>query len=249
MLWSTSAHDAASPSNPSLPARNGSSTPMALQPVAGTLPLPLAPSMSASAPPTRRSSRDPDGTNDHASAFKRGEEGQAIEPAVQYVQKIKQRCDAETYAQFLEILSSYHHKPETVDEVCSFSFTPHGGARFCLFILDHVQREVAAQVSRLFKDAPDLRSDFRIFMPDEHAQLFDDPEEGPRTRTPANDNRSRRRDNGTPTVPQKRKRKEKETVSNRSASSLRVSCSFSCICASVQMLIHASCRERNHLMH
>lgn len=48
-------------------------------------------------------------------------EGPAIEPAVQYVQKIKQRCDAETYKQFLDILGQYHKKG-TVDEVCLPSF-------------------------------------------------------------------------------------------------------------------------------
>ena len=42
---------------------------------------------------------------------------QAMEPAVQYVQKIKQRCDPDTYRQFLDILSQYHHKPGTMDEV------------------------------------------------------------------------------------------------------------------------------------
>jgi hypothetical protein len=42
---------------------------------------------------------------------------QAMEPAVAYVQKIKQRCDPETYKQFLDILSRYHHAPETIDEV------------------------------------------------------------------------------------------------------------------------------------
>jgi paired amphipathic helix protein Sin3a len=46
-------------------------------------------------------------------------DGQAIEPAMQYVQKIKQRCDPEIYKQFLEILSRYHHKPDTTDEVRS----------------------------------------------------------------------------------------------------------------------------------
>jgi paired amphipathic helix protein Sin3a len=46
-----------------------------------------------------------------------GLDGQAIEPAVQYVQKIKQRCDAETYKQFLEILSRYHQTPDMNDEV------------------------------------------------------------------------------------------------------------------------------------
>ena len=51
-------------------------------------------------------------------------EGQAIEPAVQYVQKIKQRCDPDTYRQFLDILSRYHHTPDSIDEVhfssCTF---------------------------------------------------------------------------------------------------------------------------------
>jgi paired amphipathic helix protein Sin3a len=46
-----------------------------------------------------------------------GVDGPAIEPAVQYVQKIKQRCDPETYRQFLDILSKYHSKPDSIDEV------------------------------------------------------------------------------------------------------------------------------------
>ena len=46
-----------------------------------------------------------------------GADGPAIEPAVQYVQKIKQRCDTETYRQFLDILSKYHSKPDSIDEV------------------------------------------------------------------------------------------------------------------------------------
>ena len=54
-----------------------------------------------------------------------GGEAPAIEPAVQYVQKIKQRCDAETYKQFLDILGQYHQKPGTVDEVCLLSSTLH----------------------------------------------------------------------------------------------------------------------------
>ncbi|KAJ7205768.1 paired amphipathic helix, partial [Mycena pura] len=78
-------------------------------------------------------------------------EGQTIEPAVQYVLKVKQHCDAETYRQFLDILSVYHHKPDTIDE-----------------------EEVSKQIARLFKDAPDLRSDFRVFMPEKSRQLLDD---------------------------------------------------------------------------
>ena len=45
--------------------------------------------------------------------------GQAIEPAVQYVQKIKASCDTNTYRQFLGILSQYHHATEAIDEVRS----------------------------------------------------------------------------------------------------------------------------------
>ncbi|KAF8634812.1 hypothetical protein AX17_004064 [Amanita inopinata Kibby_2008] len=102
---------------------------------------------------------------------------QAMEPAVQYVQKIKQRCDPETYRQFLDILSQYHHKPETMDE----------------------------QISRLFKDAPDLRSDFRVFMPERSQQLLDDDfPSGVRTETPGTEGRTRRR---------------LETVANAAASS------------------------------
>ena len=52
-----------------------------------------------------------------------GVDGPAIEPAVQYVQKIKQRCDPETYRQFLDILSKYHSKPDSIDEVI-YSLNP-----------------------------------------------------------------------------------------------------------------------------
>lgn len=41
----------------------------------------------------------------------------SIEPAVQYVQKIKQRCDEATYRRFLEILGRYHNMADAVDEV------------------------------------------------------------------------------------------------------------------------------------
>jgi paired amphipathic helix protein Sin3a len=64
----------------------------------------------STAPPAPSPTRPP-------SAEPKQHESQTIEPAVQYVQKIKQRCDAETYRQFLDILSKYHHKPDTIDEV------------------------------------------------------------------------------------------------------------------------------------
>jgi paired amphipathic helix protein Sin3a len=46
-----------------------------------------------------------------------GLDSSTIEPAVQYVQKIKQRCDDATYKRFLEILSKYHNTIDAVDEV------------------------------------------------------------------------------------------------------------------------------------
>ncbi|KAJ7219971.1 histone deacetylase complex, SIN3 component [Mycena pura] len=113
-------------------------------------------------------------------------ENQTIEPAVQYVQKIKQRCDPETYKQFLDILSVYHHKPRSIDE-----------------------EEVSKQIARLFKDAPDLRSDFRIFMPEKSRQLLDDIPSSSRS-----DKGKQRKPEPVSILPQKRKRKavDKEIV-------------------------------------
>lgn len=50
------------------------------------------------------------------SVYGVGLDSVSIEPAVQYVQKIKQRCDEATYRRFLEILGRYHNMAETVDE-------------------------------------------------------------------------------------------------------------------------------------
>jgi paired amphipathic helix protein Sin3a len=90
------------------------------------------------------------------------------------------------------------------------------------------QREVSAEIARLFKDDPDLRADFRIFMPEKSQALFDEAEEsyltaptGRRTRsnTPLDGKPVRRRTDPQPpiepSVPQKRKRKanERDTVS------------------------------------
>lgn len=150
---------------------------------------------------------------------------QAMEPAVAYVQKIKQRCDPETYRQFLDILSRYHHSPESINEVRShvhvFLMCPIN--MFFLFVF---QEEVSKQISQLFKDAPDLRSDFRIFMPDGSQSLLDDnaaAEEGRHhhhhRERDHHDSKSRRKadvaDSASASVlPQKRKRKagERETI-------------------------------------
>ncbi|OJA08986.1 hypothetical protein AZE42_08058 [Rhizopogon vesiculosus] len=136
-----------------------------------------------------------------------GLDNASIEPAVQYVQKIKQRCDEATYRRFLEILGKYHNTTDAVDE-----------------------REVSAEIARLFKDDPDLRADFRIFMPEKGQAVFDEAEEnyltaptGRRTRsnTPLDGKPLRRRPEPQapvePSIPQKRKRKanerERDTVS------------------------------------
>ncbi|KAK2461043.1 hypothetical protein APHAL10511_006984 [Amanita phalloides] len=123
---------------------------------------------------------------------------QAMEPAVQYVQKIKQRCDPETYSQFLAILEQYHHKPGTIGE-----------------------EEVSRQISRLFKDAPDLRSDFRVFLPERSQQLLGGGYSPPhRMETPGAEGRTKRRletvatavssSNGSAAQKRKRKLIEKE---------------------------------------
>lgn len=94
-----------------------------------------------------------------------------------------------------------------------------------------IQREVSAEIARLFKDDPDLRSDFRIFMPEKSQAIFDDmedsllsaPTEARRTRsnTPL-DRLTRRRPEVSlaaaaeaATVPQKRKRKLNERERER----------------------------------
>ncbi|KAG1843781.1 paired amphipathic helix, partial [Suillus subalutaceus] len=77
----------------------------------------------------------------------------AIEPAVQYVQKIKQHCDEAMYCQFLENLnkSKHHNTTDAVNEC-----------------------KVSAEIARLFKDDPKLHADFRIFMPEKSQALFDE---------------------------------------------------------------------------
>jgi paired amphipathic helix protein Sin3a len=153
-----------------------------------------------------------------------GADGQAIEPAVQYVQKIKQRCDPETYRQFLDILSKYHSKPDSIDEVIQsnrFFWATKG--------LNMLQEEVSKQIARLFKDAPDLRSDFRIFMSDRSQQLLDDPSvfatpssEGRTKETP--DAKGKRKldfANTSSGVPQKRKRKVIEREREREVVNIR----------------------------
>lgn len=98
-----------------------------------------------------------------------------------------------------------------------------------------LQEEVSKQIARLFKDAPDLRSDFRIFMSDRSQQLLEDPSvfvtppgEGQTQKgTPVADVKGKRKLDITNSVPQKRKRKvierereRGETVNIKSSSTV-----------------------------
>ncbi|KAK0482436.1 histone deacetylase complex, SIN3 component [Armillaria novae-zelandiae] len=128
-------------------------------------------------PPERRpETSGPSGTPD-PKAVAYDFDKQIMGPAFNYVQKIKQRCDPETYKQFLDILSRYHRKHDSIDEV-------------------------STQIARLFKDDPDLRTDFHIFMPE--SALIDEGK--------------RKADSGH-LLPQKRKRKLAEKEPKPSSSS------------------------------
>ena len=81
--------------------------------------------------------------------------------------------------------------------------------RFCL------QEQVSKQIAILFKDAPDLRADFRVFIPDRSQQLMDGP-----AHTSTNDRHRRKLDAVANSVthsslPQKRKRKAAEKERER----------------------------------
>ena len=82
---------------------------------------------------------------------------------------------------------------------------------------------MSAQISQLFKDAPDLRSDFRIFMPEKNQHIFDDSDDN----MPSASLHTRRADTLSSTagfvnsssvgstLPQKRKRKVVEKDKDR----------------------------------
>ncbi|KAF9241402.1 hypothetical protein BU15DRAFT_73520 [Melanogaster broomeanus] len=93
-------------------------------------------------------------------------------------------------------------------------------------------REVSAEIARLFKDDPDLRSDFRVFMPEKNQVPFDDADEGflaapsdarrTRSNTPLDRSTRRKPDvslatatEAAATVPQKRKCRANERERER----------------------------------
>jgi paired amphipathic helix protein Sin3a len=91
---------------------------------------------------------------------------------------------------------------------------------FSCSLADHLnlKEEVSRQIARLFKDAPDLRADFRVFLPEQSRQLVDEsPPRASQTGTPLNEARNKRKLDAVASsmsLPPKRKRRapEKETV-------------------------------------
>jgi histone deacetylase complex regulatory component SIN3 len=88
-------------------------------------------------------------------------------------------------------------------------FRSKHSTRFCL------QEQVSKQIAILFKDAPDLRSDFRVFIPDRSQQPMDGP-----AHTSTQDRHRRKLDAVAnsfthSSLPQKRKRKAAEKERER----------------------------------
>ena len=81
--------------------------------------------------------------------------------AIQYLNKIKARYadDPDTYKQFLEILQTYQKEQRHIHDV---SIPPIRFPR----ATHPIQSQVYAQVQLLFKDAPDLLSEFKDFLPE-----------------------------------------------------------------------------------
>ncbi|EDR09490.1 uncharacterized protein LACBIDRAFT_319144 [Laccaria bicolor S238N-H82] len=78
--------------------------------------------------------------------------------------------------------------------------------------------EVSRQIAKLFKNACDLRADFRVFMPDRSQQLMDDGPARPRPGTPSDKNRRKLdivANSSSTALSQKRKRKVPEKEEER----------------------------------
>ena len=112
---------------------------------------------------------------------------------------------------------------------------------FCL------QEQVSKQIAILFKDAPDLRSDFRVFIPDRSQQLMDGP-----AHTSTHDRHRRKLDAVANSVthsslPQKRKRKAAEKEREREKEATK-SAPPAKVCDGILSqinLTYSLCRKRN----
>ena len=125
-----------------------------------------------------------------------GIDGQAIEPGVQYVEKITQHCDPDMYRQFLDILSRYHNKSQqltrctSLDNVRLCSVAQIGArlmrSRFLPFLsfepLTNVSGETGFIPNR--KTLQGRPCHFRVLMPDRSQQLLGDSPTHSRPGTP-----------------------------------------------------------------
>jgi paired amphipathic helix protein Sin3a len=84
--------------------------------------------------------------------------------AIQYLNKIKARYsdDPNTYKQFLEILQTYQKEQKHLQDASTLNPESENLIRSRLVDL---QSQVNVQVQMLFKDAPDLLSEFKDFLP------------------------------------------------------------------------------------
>lgn len=97
-------------------------------------------------------------------------EGVDIEPALEFVQDLKIRCDPDTYKQFLEILSG--RKPLTPNEVGA-SRPPSPPTAAQISISPQQQAEVFARVEKLLDNEPDLWTKFRNIMSDNQGRWLE----------------------------------------------------------------------------
>ncbi|KAF5351060.1 hypothetical protein D9756_008434 [Leucocoprinus leucothites] len=76
------------------------------------------------------------------------------EPTTEYIERVKQQCDAETWEQFMAILSRQYDNPESFDE-----------------------EEMIKDVEELFEDHPELIPGFRTFLADSEERQGQGPDQ------------------------------------------------------------------------
>ena len=129
--------------------------------------------------------------------------------AINYVNKIKLRYekDPDTYKQFLDILQTYR-KEQTHDDVCGLSalFYEADDIKVQLYA------QVYSQVQGLFKDAPDLLAEFKVFLPSGQSGGGHGPRSPPPGEGTWQDDHKRPAKADVGPAPKRKKRVEKEIV-------------------------------------
>jgi hypothetical protein len=141
---------------------------------------------------TNSSSRQPTENQNHLKRLTRrsGQQSQQEGEADEYVEAASQRKDrrrSSTSSSSPSSTATTANSTPSTRSVLSFSLSAKTNA------YTHSQHEISAQISELYKDTPDLRADFHIFMPDRSQQSHPDPDLYPHTQ----DSRPR---SGTPMI-------------------------------------------------